>query len=165
MNVKGNHPLAEIIAKKLFGIEGDLPKDEKTKMVNRACKSAIEWHHKEMVTTKKDERPWGNFQIIQKEPGYWVKRIEVNPGARLSLQYHMGRSEEWIVVQGNGVVNNGINTDDVREGSHIHIEIGTSHRISNNSSLPLVFIEVALGTDLREDDIIRIKDDYGRENN
>lgn len=109
-----------------------------------------------------DKRPWGDYLILRKEPGFWVKRINVNPGERLSLQYHKHRSEEWIVVQGHGYATVNGNEIEIREGSHIHIGVESLHRIQNNGFTPLIFIEVALGTDLREDDIIRVADDYGR---
>src|SRR5262245_26234229 len=49
------------------------------------------------------ERPWGNYFKLFQEPGVWVKRVQVKPGARLSLQKHSSRSEKWIVVAGEGV--------------------------------------------------------------
>ena len=113
-----------------------------------------------------DERPWGNYKVLNREPGHWIKRIEVKPGQRLSLQYHRDRSEEWIIIQGNGEVTVKNKKWIVHAGSHIHIGVKTPHRISNGGILTnLIFIEVAIGTDLREDDIIRIQDDYGREKN
>lgn len=109
-----------------------------------------------------DERPWGSYEVIERASDYWVKNITVKPGKRLSLQYHNGRSEEWVIVRGNGDVTVGPVKRNVRAGNHIHIGVGQTHRIENTGSDDLVFIEVALGTDLRESDIVRIEDDYGR---
>lgn len=110
-----------------------------------------------------DERPWGNYKVFNREPGHWIKRIEVKPGQRLSLQYHKNRSEEWIIVQGSGYALINGQRIAVRPGSHLHIGVEDTHRIGNDGLIPLVFIEVALGTELTEDDIVRIEDDYGRE--
>ena len=110
-----------------------------------------------------DERPWGTYEVIERTTDYWVKNITVKPGARLSLQYHGHRSEEWIVVRGNGyAVINGEEIR-VRAGSHLHIGVGDVHRIANDGEDTLVFIEVALGTKLSESDIVRVEDDYNRE--
>ena len=109
------------------------------------------------------ERPWGRWIKTDEGNGFWVKKIEVNPGGKLSLQKHTGRSEVWTVVQGNGTVTLNDTSIVVRAGSVIQIGVGDIHRIENTTNtIPLLFIEVALGTDLREDDIIRIEDDYGR---
>ncbi len=109
-----------------------------------------------------DRRPWGVYTVLERGIGYWIKRIEVDPGQKISFQYHNHRSEEWIVVHGSGYVIKNRDTIRVREGSHIHIGVAESHRIINDGVFPLVFIEVALGTELTEDDIVRIEDDYGR---
>ena len=106
-------------------------------------------------------KPWGIYQKLQEEPGYWIKRIEVNPGQRLSLQYHYHRKEEWFVVKGQGEVIVGSDTINVKFGDHIHIDIKEKHRITNNNIFPLVFIEIAFG-ECSEEDIVRINDDYGR---
>ncbi len=107
-------------------------------------------------------RPWGNYHKLFQEPGVWVKRVEVNPGARLSLQKHIKRSEKWIVVNGFGlaVVNN--LEIKVKPGSVIDVPLGAVHRIGNTGQEKLIFIEVACGSYLAEDDIIRLQDDYDR---
>ncbi len=108
------------------------------------------------------QRPWGNYYKFHQEPGVWVKRIEVNPKARLSLQKHQHRSEKWIVVQGQGVAI----VDDVETpiafGSVVDVPLGSVHRLANTGDQQLVIIEVACGQYLGEDDIIRIQDDYSR---
>ena len=115
-----------------------------------------------MEKDKSSERPWGNYRILFKEKGFWVKRIEVKPGSRLSLQKHAKRSERWAVVKGKGlaVVNN--REISVEPGVVIEVPLGAVHRIGNNGKEPLVFIEVAMGSYLEEDDIIRLEDDYNR---
>jgi mannose-6-phosphate isomerase len=108
-------------------------------------------------------RPWGKYHKFFQEAQVWVKKVEVFPHARLSLQRHFKRSEKWIVVKGQGLA-----TLDNREillgpGSVIDIPVGAVHRIANTGSELLVFIEVAIGSYLGEDDIERIEDDYARE--
>jgi mannose-6-phosphate isomerase-like protein (cupin superfamily) len=109
-----------------------------------------------------DERPWGSYEILKREPGMWVKRIEVKPNARFSLQKHMQRSEHWVVVRGEGIVTRGLRKIAVTAGDSIDIPLGKKHRMTNKTALPLVFIEIAFGDQLSEDDIVRFEDDYGR---
>src|SRR3989338_1895766 len=114
------------------------------------------------ITINFSERPWGNYIKLFQEPGVWVKRVEVNPGARLSLQKHSHRSEKWVMVAGEGVAV--VNDKDVpvKPGIVIDIPVGTVHRIGNTGTRKLVFIEVACGDLLSENDIIRLQDDYKR---
>ena len=108
-------------------------------------------------------RPWGNYRILFQEPGVWVKRVEVNPKSRLSLQKHKKRSEKWIVVLGKGVAVVQGKKITVKPGSVIDVPLGAVHRIGNTERKTLlVFIEVACGSYLGEDDIIRLEDDYNR---
>jgi len=109
-----------------------------------------------------DERPWGNFTVLDEGANYKVKRIEVLPEKRLSYQRHERRSEHWMVVAGAAKV-----TLDGREitlstGDTIDIPLRAAHRIENVGSAKLVFIEIQQGTYLGEDDIQRLQDDYGR---
>ena len=108
------------------------------------------------------KRPWGNYYKIFQEPGVWVKRVEVNPGARLSLQKHSHRSEKWIVVKGSGLSSVNEQSIPVSPGVVVDIPLGAIHRIGNTGHGELVFIEIACGSYLGEDDIIRIEDDYNR---
>ncbi len=107
-------------------------------------------------------RPWGKYQKIFQEAGVWVKRVEVDPGQRLSLQKHHHRSEKWIIVSGQGLVTVNELTVTVTDGSIVDIPMRVIHRMSNLSNKPLVFIEVACGDDLTEEDIVRLQDDYAR---
>ncbi len=107
-------------------------------------------------------RPWGSYFKLYQEAGVWVKRVEVKPGGRLSLQRHRHRSEKWTVVSGEGLVVLGDREIPVARGANIDVPCGAVHRIGNTGSVDLVFIEVATGEDLTEDDIERIEDDYAR---
>lgn len=110
------------------------------------------------------ERPWGKYYVLEDEANYKLKRIEVNVGHRLSYQYHHYRQEFWTVVQGEAVVVLDEVEHVVKYGESIFIPLGAKHRIENRSSELLVFIEVQTGTYFGEDDIIRLEDDYAREN-
>jgi len=109
------------------------------------------------------ERPWGHYIKFFEEDGVWVKRVEVKPGARLSLQKHKHRSEKWNIVTGKGLVTLDDKEIPVEAGSVIDVPLGAVHRIANVGDSKLVFIEVACGDHLSEDDIERIQDDYDRE--
>lgn len=111
------------------------------------------------------ERPWGKYYVLEDEANYKLKRIEVNPQHRLSYQYHHHRQEFWTVVQGEAVVVLDGIEHIVKYGESIFIPLGAKHRIENRSSELLVFIEVQTGTYFGEDDIIRLEDDYAREDN
>ncbi len=107
-------------------------------------------------------RPWGSFTILDESAHYKIKRIEVNPGNRLSLQKHIYRSEHWIVVAGTAQVTCGEKAYTVNVNESTYIPIGEKHRLENSGTLPLVIIEVQNGTYLGEDDIERFDDDYKR---
>lgn len=109
------------------------------------------------------ERPWGKYYVLADEPNYKLKRIEVNPGQRLSYQYHHKRQEQWTVVEGEAtVVLDGVDNV-VKYGESIFIPLGAKHRIENRTDKMVVFIEVQTGTYFGEDDIVRVEDDYNRE--
>ena len=107
-------------------------------------------------------RPWGKYCKFHQEPGVWVKRIEVSPKARLSLQTHRYRSEKWIVVIGKGVATVDDREIQVKPGTVVDVPLGAVHRLSNPYEEPLVIIEVACGESLTEEDITRLQDDYSR---
>ena len=109
------------------------------------------------------ERPWGNYIKFLQEDGVWVKRVEVKPNHRLSLQKHQHRSEKWNIIRGKGLVTLNDKDISVQAGSIIDVPLGAVHRIANVGKEDLVFIEVACGDYLSEDDIVRIEDDYRRE--
>ncbi|HEY7787481.1 MAG TPA: mannose-1-phosphate guanylyltransferase/mannose-6-phosphate isomerase [Casimicrobiaceae bacterium] len=107
-------------------------------------------------------RPWGAYTLLEEAPGFKIKRIEVRPGAALSLQMHHRRSEHWVVVRGVARVTNGEREFDVHPDESTFIPIETRHRLENRGVDPLVIIEVQCGDYLGEDDIVRFEDRYGR---
>ena len=109
-----------------------------------------------------ETRPWGRFEGLSEGPGFLVKRITVNPGGRLSLQKHNHRSERWVVAAGEAVVTRGSELHRLETGEMIEIPLGAVHRMENEGKVPLEIIEVQLGEILREDDIERLEDVYGR---
>ncbi|WP_370262385.1 mannose-1-phosphate guanylyltransferase/mannose-6-phosphate isomerase [Limnobacter sp.] len=107
-------------------------------------------------------RPWGTYTVLEDSAGYKIKRIEVKPGAALSLQMHHHRSEHWIVVSGTARVTNGEEVFLVRKNESTYIPAGNKHRLENPGVMNLVMIEVQSGDYLEEDDIVRFDDVYGR---
>lgn len=107
-------------------------------------------------------RPWGSYTILAEGPGYKVKRIEIKPGGKLSLQMHYHRSEHWTVISGTGKCTLGEKTVIFRENESTYIPIGVKHRLENPGKIPLSIIEVQNGKYLGEDDIVRFDDVYGR---
>jgi mannose-6-phosphate isomerase len=109
-----------------------------------------------------DERPWGNFTVLDEADGYKVKRIEVFPRKRLSYQKHRHRSEHWMVVAGSARVTIDGQETVVHCGHAIDIPAGAAHRIENIGGEKLIVIEIQRGPYLGEDDIERLQDDFGR---
>lgn len=107
-------------------------------------------------------RPWGYYTVLEDGLRYKIKRIEVKPGASLSLQMHHHRSEHWVVVSGTANVTNGEKIFVVHTNESTYIPAGCLHRLSNPGVSPLVMIEVQSGDYLGEDDIVRFEDSYGR---
>ncbi|MBU3824484.1 MAG: cupin domain-containing protein, partial [Candidatus Oceanisphaera merdipullorum] len=117
----------------------------------------------EHIVHRECHRPWGKFDAIDRGERYQVKRITVNPGARLSLQLHHHRAEHWIVVSGTARVTQGDKVHLVSENQSVYIPVGQLHALENPGELPLELIEVQSGAYLGEDDIVRFADSYGRE--
>lgn len=107
-------------------------------------------------------RPWGTYTVLEEGSRFKIKRIEVKPGASLSLQMHHHRSEHWIVVSGMARVVNGEQELLVGANESTYIPAGHKHRLENPGVLDLVMIEVQSGEYLGEDDIVRFADIYGR---
>jgi mannose-1-phosphate guanylyltransferase / mannose-6-phosphate isomerase len=107
-------------------------------------------------------RPWGTYSVLEEGPGFKIKRIEVRPGASLSLQMHRHRSEHWVVVSGTAKVVNGEREMVVQTNESTFIPAGHKHRLENPGTGELVMIEVQSGGYLGEDDIVRYDDKYGR---
>ncbi len=115
-----------------------------------------------MNSTTTETRPWGSYTILDEQVYCKVKRIEVTPGHKLSLQSHEKREELWTVVAGAGIMTLDERSYPVQSGDVISIAIGQKHRIENNGATPLLFIEIQTGSYFGEDDIIRYEDNYGR---
>jgi mannose-1-phosphate guanylyltransferase/mannose-6-phosphate isomerase len=117
----------------------------------------------EAHTHVKVYRPWGSYESLVNAGRFQVKRIIVNPGARLSLQMHHHRAEHWVVVQGTGLVECNENEILLGEDQSTYIPLGHKHRLTNPGVVPLEIIEVQTGSYLGEDDIVRFEDIYGRD--
>ena len=107
-------------------------------------------------------RPWGTYTVLEDQAGYKIKRIEVKPGKRLSLQKHFHRNEHWIVVSGTATVTVGDETNLLRANESTYIKMGEVHRLENKGRIPVVLIEAQVGEYTGEDDIVRLDDDYKR---
>lgn len=110
----------------------------------------------------KMHRPWGTYTVLETGPRFKIKRIEVKPGGRLSLQMHHHRSEHWVVVAGRARVVNGEAEMCLEPDQSTYIPAGRKHRLENPDAAPLILIEVQTGGYLEEDDIVRFDDVYGR---
>lgn len=107
-------------------------------------------------------RPWGFYDSVDTGERYQVKRISVNPGAKLSLQKHHHRAEHWVIVKGTAKIIKGDDSFVLTENQSVYIPIGEIHSLENPGKIPLELIEVQSGSYLGEDDIIRLEDKYGR---
>lgn len=110
----------------------------------------------------KVHRPWGSYTVMEQGKGYKIKRIEVNPKQKLSLQLHKKRSEHWVVIEGVAKVTNGNKIFNIKKDQSTYIPINTIHRLENPADSLLKIIEVQSGNYLEEDDIERFDDKYGR---
>ena len=120
--------------------------------------------YKEAKKHRKVHRPWGHFFTIIEDKEWQVKRIEVNPGCKLSLQMHNYRSEHWVVVSGTAEVQINETIYLLSPNQSAYVPLGAKHRLGNSGKDPLVIIEIQTGSYLGEDDIIRFQDHYGRAN-
>ena len=111
---------------------------------------------------RKVARPWGWYDSVDEGERFKVKRIQVKPGASLSLQMHHHRAEHWIVVKGIAEITNGDQVITLTENQSTYIPQGQTHRLANPGNTPLEIIEVQSGSYLGEDDIVRFEDTYGR---
>jgi mannose-6-phosphate isomerase len=114
------------------------------------------------MSDRYDERPWGNYTVLDEGSTFKVKRIEVLPEKRLSYQKHAQRAEHWMVVAGAAKVTLDGKEMTLKTGETIDIPVGSAHRIENVGREKLIFIEIQRGSYLGEDDIQRLQDDFGR---
>ena len=115
-----------------------------------------------LATSVITTRPWGSYEVLTEGKRFQVKRIVVNPGEALSLQMHHHRAEHWVVVQGTAEVTIGQDVKLVTENESTYIPVGVVHRLKNPGIISLILIEVQSGQYLKEDDIVRFDDQYGR---
>jgi len=109
-----------------------------------------------------ENRPWGAFFVLNEELDYKIKRIEINPGHRLSYQYHNKRSEVWTIIKGKAVITLDDKINIYKKGDTILIPRRSKHRIENHGKDKIILIEVQIGSYFGEDDIVRLEDDYNR---
>ena len=114
---------------------------------------------------RKIYRPWGNYTCVVDGSRWQVKKIEVKPGASLSLQMHHHRAEHWIVVKGTALIERDGDEKLIGENQSTYIPLGCKHRLTNPGRMPVELIEVQSGAYLGEDDIVRFDDRYGRTKN
>jgi mannose-1-phosphate guanylyltransferase/mannose-6-phosphate isomerase len=118
--------------------------------------------HRSATQTLSVHRPWGYYQSIHAGDRFQVKRITVNPGAKLSLQKHFHRAEHWVVVNGTAIVTRDDEEILLRENESVFVPLGCMHRLENPGKVPLNLIEIQSGAYLGEDDIVRMQDIYHR---
>lgn len=134
----------------------------KAQSVKKAVQTLNARGAKQAVQLPVDHRPWGWFETLVLADRFQVKRIHVHPGAALSLQSHVHRSEHWIVVAGTAKVTVNDEITLLSENQSIYIPLGAVHRMENPGKVPMVLIEVQTGSYLGEDDIVRYEDVYSR---
>jgi mannose-1-phosphate guanylyltransferase len=132
---------------------------QKVKQVVNEIRKTTQLHNIHLT----GHRPWGTYTVLEESAGYKIKRIEVKPGCRLSLQKHFHRNEHWIVVSGTATVTVGNETRLVRPNESTYIKMGEIHRLENQGRIPVVLIEAQVGEYTGEDDIVRISDDFKRD--
>ena len=138
----------------------DKAHDQQVKQIVERLKAS---GRSEATAQARTHRPWGWFQTMDEGHRFKVKRLCVKPGAKLSLQKHWHRSEHWVVVTGTAEVTCGEKVFTLRENESTYIAAGTVHRLANPGHVELHMVEVQSGEYVGEDDIVRIADDYGRD--
>ena len=118
--------------------------------------------YEESFLHKKIYRPWDSYTSLIESEGWLVKKIEVNPGSKLSLQMHNHRAEHWIVVSGTAEIEIDKNKFTLNKNESTFIPLKSKHRLINPGQIPLILIEIQSGEYIGEDDIVRFKDEYGR---
>jgi len=150
---------------------------EKTKQIN-AIKLDIPWSdlgswkeilkmydkNKNKYYKKKNVyyRPWGRYVNLFEGKGFLVKELYVKPTGILSLQKHHHRSEHWLVTEGTPKITLNKDSFSKKQNDHIFIPLEAIHRIENPGDKPVKIIEAQVGSILKESDIVRFQDVYGR---
>jgi mannose-6-phosphate isomerase len=115
------------------------------------------------IIPEKENRPWGNFLILEDDLNFKVKKLEILPKQRLSYQRHFKRAEHWFIVSGSALVTLEGKEILLQKGDCIDIATEAAHRIENlDEEKNLIFVEIQTGEYFGEDDIVRLSDDYGR---
>ena len=135
---------------------------DRAQEVRRIVERLREEGQEESLIHRTVMRPWGSYTVLDRGDKFKIKRVEVNPKSRLSLQLHHHRSEHWVVVSGTARVTVAEKVFDVHPGESTFVPASTRHRLENPGIIPLVLIEVQNGEYLEEDDIVRLEDDYRR---
>jgi mannose-1-phosphate guanylyltransferase len=135
---------------------------DETQRVKEVVRQLKDVGHESYRLHRTVARPWGTYSVLEVGDRYKIKRIEVKPGAALSLQMHYHRSEHWIVVSGTARITNNDKVMLVQSNESTYIPAGHPHRLENPGIIDLVMIEVQSGEYLGEDDIVRFDDVYGR---
>ena len=148
-------------SKNIYGIKLNIPWSdlgswkEICKMYNRNKKKYI----------KKNNiyyRPWGKYTNLFEGKGFLMKEIYVKPKGLLSLQKHFHRSEQWLITQGIAKITLGKKVFLKKSNETVSIPLGAIHRVQNVYHKPLKIIEAQIGSILKESDIVRFQDIYGR---
>jgi mannose-1-phosphate guanylyltransferase/mannose-6-phosphate isomerase len=137
------------------------PKD-RTQEVRKIVDILKKNGREETLVHRTVERPWGNYTVLEKGDRYKIKRVEIKPNEKLSLQIHRHRSEHWVVVSGTAKVTRDNHVFYIHPNESTYIPVSTKHRLENPGRIPLQIIEVQNGDYLEEDDIERLDDEYGR---
>jgi mannose-1-phosphate guanylyltransferase/mannose-6-phosphate isomerase len=135
---------------------------EKVQEVRKVVEALRKGRREEHLIHRTVERPWGSYTVLEKGNRYKIKRVVLNPKAKLSLQIHHHRSEHWVVVSGTARVTKGDDVFDVHPNESTFIPISVRHRLENPGIIPLQIIEVQNGDYVEEDDIERLDDEYQR---
>ena len=135
---------------------------EYSQKINTIVSKLKENNRQEISFHRKIYRPWGYYDLLDSGDGFQVKRLLIDPGAKISLQKHLHRAEHWVVVEGLATITIGNKIIELKIDQSTFIPKGMIHRVENKQSVPLEIIEVQTGEYLGEDDIIRIEDDYDR---
>jgi mannose-1-phosphate guanylyltransferase len=140
-----------------------ITKKNQSQNIGKVVKKLKIKERSETEVHKKVYRPWGSYDLIESKVGYQVKKIQVNPGSKLSLQKHQYRAEHWIIIKGVAIITCGKNSFKLNENQSTFIPKGELHRLENPGNAVLEIIEIQTGDYLGEDDIIRLEDDYQRD--
>ncbi|MEJ2496605.1 MAG: mannose-1-phosphate guanylyltransferase/mannose-6-phosphate isomerase [Sulfurovaceae bacterium] len=132
---------------------------QKVKEIVKEVKKDTQLHNAHLT----GYRPWGSYTILEDKEGYKIKKIEVKPGKRLSLQSHKFRNEHWVVVSGKATITLNNDIFILNENESTYIKAGAKHRLANETDKILVIIESQVGSYTGEDDIVRYDDDFKRD--